>query len=337
MVVSENGGRQAVLAILFVAALVLSFGSTTKKPSTPQPAEPGTTSAAAGASGAPPASAAPPRTTAPGNQPPAAKGSAGGAGGPAVGAVRHAPRLTRLRVELPDGVFHGYLYTTPGARHCSRQLPTGRYVRCAIDRGHLRGCGTALFRNRSTVFCKDDVYRLCRVGADGRLKTCGGVFSGWTITQRRGSLRRCCIRKGHVKYCTNDPTYVCTAADRRRTARAYYTTRSYTYRRSPAPLPRRPVRTVRRVRRGSYQKCRIFNGRVSSCFGWYHGYAVVFHNGAYRRCRIFNGQISSCGSWYQGKAVAYRNNAWRLCTIFNGQISHCGTWYRGRAAVWRNR
>ena len=38
-----------------------------------------------------------------------------------------------------SGVFHGYLFTAPGARRCGPRYPTGQYVRCAIDRGRLRG------------------------------------------------------------------------------------------------------------------------------------------------------------------------------------------------------
>jgi hypothetical protein len=134
---------------------------------------------------------------------------------PARPGARPAPRLTPIRHVLPDGVFHGYLYTTPGARKCRPTLPTGRCVRCAIHRGRSKGCGDTVFRNRPTILCLQGVYRQCQVGGDGTVKRCGGVYSGWTITHRRGVLRRCCIRQGKVKYCTNAADYVCTPAERR--------------------------------------------------------------------------------------------------------------------------
>jgi hypothetical protein len=218
-----------------------------------------------------------------------------------------------------------------------------------VDRGKLLGRGSTVFRGTAAVVCKDEVFRSCLVAAAGHLSGCGAAYSGWTVTERRGSLRRCCVREGKVKYCTNDADYVCTTADQRRMA--------------PRPLPPRyggagpgagpsadpgyadpvprpysthgtpPVRT--HPRRGSFKSCSIFNGQVSFCRGWYHGQAVVFRDGAYRSCRIFNGQVSFCGSWYQGEAVVFRNGAYRSCRIFNGQVSSCSTWYRGEAAVYR--
>lgn len=337
---SLAGGRApaAALSVLLLAAAgVLSVG--TAKSTAPAPPPPSTQpppTVAAPDAGARPAPLPPPTAT--------LRASLAWGRDPTVGGVGSTVGLPALPAQarhLPDGLYHGYLYTAPGARECGDSLPEGVYHRCSVDRGHLLGCGTVALRARSTAYCQGGQYLTCRLDGTGRLARCGAAYSGWTVTEKRGALRRCCIHSGKIKYCTNDADYVCTPSDRRRA--------------TPPPLPPRPLPPARTTppggydepvvnrpvyrppvrRRGSYQRCDIFNGRVSFCRGWYHGQAVVYKDGAYRSCRVFNGQVSFCGSWYQGEAVAFRDGAYRSCRIFNGQISNCGTWYKGEACVYR--
>lgn len=329
----SKAGRFGVLrAILVTSALavagLLSVGTSKKPaPATPPPPPPGPSTSGAGGS-------VPAKRSAISDVTPSGRGT-----DPSVGQRGPGPGLARLPPgarALPDGVFHGYLFATPGARECGEEMPSGAYHLCSVDRGRVLGCGSVPMRRGVTVFCQGGSYLTCQMGQDGRMQSCGSAYSGWTVTLRRGTLRRCCIHDGKVKYCTNDTDYICTAADRR-PARPRPLPRT-----RPAPLGSpvehvapHPVAPHPKPRRGSWERCEIFNGQVSHCRGWYHGQAVVFNDGAYRSCRIFNGQISNCGSWYQGEAVAFRDRAFRLCRIFNGQISHCGSWYRGEAAVFR--
>lgn len=333
--VAASSLHAALGALSLMAAGALSVGTSKKPgPSTPPPPPSGQTST--------PAPRATP-DTGPGEATPdlpvasLLRGRDPGVGG--TGSTAGLPALPTQQRALPDGLFHGYVYTTPGARECTESLPKGVFVRCSIDRGRLLGCGDAVFRSRSTVVCQGGQYLTCRVDAAGRLQRCGAAYSGWTVTEKRGSLRRCCVRDGKIKYCTNDEDYLCTTADRRRVTppppRHPATVPAPLYGHRDPGLSPHPPQSPPPPRRGSFQRCSIFNGQVSFCRGWYHGYAVVYHDGAYRRCRIFNGQISSCGSWYQGHAVAFRDGALRSCRIFNGQISHCGTWFKGEAAVFR--
>lgn len=341
---ATTSAPQALRALMIACSLAtaggLSLGtSKSTAPAAPPQDPPGQASAAAPVL-APGGSPHVAQGDAPGDLPKASlpRGQDPGVGGG--GSTQGIPALPVQQRALPDGLFHGYLHTTPGARECSATLPTGSYLRCAVDRGRLLGCGSTVFRGGATVVCQGGVHRICLMSAAGHLRSCGAAYSGWTVTERRGALRRCCVHQGAVKYCTNDADYLCTDADRRRVAPQPLPQPLPTAQPAPPlgsdePVVRRPLPQRTLPRRGSFQRCSIFNGQVSFCRGWYHGQAVVLRDGAYRSCRVFNGQVSFCGSWYQGEAVAFRDGAYRSCRIFNGQISNCGTWYRGEAAVYR--
>lgn len=334
--VATSSSHAALVALVLMTAGALSLGtSKSAGPASPPPP-------AAGQTQTPTPDTTP--DTAPAKAPdglPVASfpfGRDPGVGG--LGLTQGLPALPPQQRTLPDGLFHGYLYAATGARECGASLPEGVYHRCAVDRGRILGCGPTVLRTSGTVYCRGELYLSCRVDASGHLRHCDAPYNGWTVTEKRGALRRCCIREGKIKYCTNDVDYLCTTSDRRRTAPHPLPPAPPIGQPAPplgadAPVVVRPLPPRPPTRRGSWQRCSIFNGQVSFCRGWYHGQSVVFRDGAYRSCRIFNGQVSFCGSWFQGHAVAFRDGAFRSCQIFNGQISHCGTWYRGEAAVFR--
>lgn len=66
--------------------------------------------------------------------------------------------------------------------------------------------------------------------------------------------------------------------------------------------------TVLRHTDGRYRRCKVSNGRVHECAGWFSGIApAVGDDGRWHRCRISTGRVQSCdATGYVGPVVTRR-------------------------------
>jgi hypothetical protein len=90
---------------------------------------------------------------------------------------------------------------------------------------------------------------------------------------------------------------------------------------------------------GKYETCKISNGDVLSCTGWFQGEAAVIKpsSGKYETCKISNGEVFSCTGWFQGEAAVVnpRSGKYETCKISNGDVLSCTGWFQGTTVAKR--